>query len=43
MTKRLDPDIKALGACVRALDESSSLRLLRANMEFLWDRKGERA
>jgi hypothetical protein len=38
MTKRLDPDIKALGACVRALDKSSSLRMLCANTEFLWDR-----
>jgi hypothetical protein len=38
MTKRLDPDIKVLRACVRALDCSSSLRMLRANMEYLWDR-----
>ena len=38
MTKKLDPDIKALRACVRALDQSSNKRMLRANIEFLYDR-----
>ena len=38
MTKRLDPDLKAIGNAVRALKESSSLRMLRANMDYLWDR-----
>lgn len=38
MTKRLDPDIKVLKACVRALGQSSSKRMLKANMEYLWDR-----
>ena len=38
MTKRLDPDIKVLRGAKRALDESSSLKMLRANLEFLWDR-----
>jgi hypothetical protein len=38
MTKRIDPDIKALAAACRALDGSTSLRMLKANLEFLWDR-----
>ena len=38
MTKRLDPDIKALRAASRALNGSSSKKMLRANLEFLWDR-----
>jgi len=38
MSKRLDPDIKALRACVRALKASSSPKMLLANMEFLYDR-----
>ena len=37
MTKRLDLDIKALRACVRALDRSSS-RMRKANVEYLYDR-----
>jgi len=36
--KRLDPDIKALRGAVRALKGSSSPKMLRANLEFLWDR-----
>ncbi len=38
MTKRLDPDVKTLKACVRALLCSSSLRMLGANVEYLYDR-----
>lgn len=38
MSKRLDSDIKALRACVRALDRSSSPRMLKANVEYLYDR-----
>ena len=38
MTKRLDPDIKVLRGAVRALRGSSSHRMLRVNMEYLWDR-----
>ena len=38
MTKRLDPDIKALRAAVRALQGSSSRRMLKTNMNYLWDR-----
>ena len=37
MTKPLDPDSKALRGATRALDGSSSLKMLRANMEYLWD------
>ncbi len=36
--KRLDPDIRALREAVRGLERSSSERMLRANLEFLWDR-----
>ena len=38
MTKRLDPDIKALGMCIRALEASSSRRMQVANVVFLYDR-----
>lgn len=38
MTKRLDPDLKAIFGATRALRGSSSLRMLRANMEYLIDR-----
>ena len=38
MTKKLDPDVKVLRACVRALEQSSSPRMLRANMEYLYDK-----
>ena len=38
MTKRLDPDIKTLRAAVRALQGSSSRRMLKTNMNYLWDR-----
>lgn len=37
MTKPLDPDLKVLRGAVRALDGSSSKRMLRANLEYLWD------
>lgn len=37
MTKPIDPDIKALRGAVRAL-AGSSPRMLRPNLEFLWDR-----
>lgn len=36
MTKKLDPDIKALRGAARAL-QCSTPRMLRANLEFLWD------
>ncbi|MDD1710157.1 MAG: hypothetical protein LUQ37_04515 [Methanoregulaceae archaeon] len=38
MTKPLDPDIKVLKGACRALDGSSSRRMLEANMRFLIDR-----
>ena len=38
MTKKLDTDIRVLRACVRALEQSSSDRMLRANVEYLYDR-----
>ncbi len=38
MTKRLDPDLKALRGAVRALQGSSTRRMLKANMGYLWDR-----
>ena len=38
MTKRLDPDLKALRGAVRALQISSSRRMLKVHMDYLWDR-----
>ena len=38
MTKRLDPDVKALRLAVRGLDDSSSLKMLLTNLQYLWDR-----
>lgn len=38
MTKSIDRDLKVLRVTVRALLTSSSPRMLRANMEYLWDR-----
>lgn len=38
MTKKLDKDVKVLRACVRALEQSSSERMLRANLDYLYDR-----
>ncbi|KKN03824.1 hypothetical protein LCGC14_1103970 [marine sediment metagenome] len=40
MTKRLDPDIKALRALDRALNLSSSERMAKLNAWWLWDRIG---
>ncbi len=36
-SRALDPDIKCLRACVRAI-EATSPRMRRANLEYLWDR-----
>lgn len=33
-----DKDILALKGAIRALDKSTSKRMLRANLDFLWDR-----
>lgn len=38
MTKPIDPDLKALHGAVRALEGSSSMRMLQVNMDYLWDR-----
>ena len=38
MTKPLNRDFKVIKACAQALDESSSRKMLIANLEFLWDR-----
>ena len=35
--KAADPDIKALDKASKALMGSSSPKMLRANLEFLWD------
>ena len=34
----MDQDIKVLRVCAKALEKSTSPRMLRANLEFLWDR-----
>jgi hypothetical protein len=33
----LDQDVKAMKICVKALSKSSSVRMLRANLQFIWD------
>lgn len=38
MGKKLDRDVKALRDAARALEKSTSPQMLRANLEFLWDR-----
>jgi hypothetical protein len=38
MTKKIDPDIKVLRACVRAIKKSSSPKMQMANVEFLYDK-----
>ena len=38
MSKKLDPDIKVLRACMKALRQSSSKRAMRANVKYLYDR-----
>ena len=38
MSRRQDPDVLALKRCCRALEASSSSRMLVANLTFLWDR-----
>ena len=38
MTKPIDTDVKVLRAAVRALSQSSSPKMYRANLEYLWDR-----
>lgn len=37
MTKKLDGDVRALRGCVRALEFSTSERMLKANVEYLYD------
>lgn len=36
--KKLDADVKVLRACIRAIDKSSSERMVKANVEFLYNR-----
>ncbi len=38
MSKRMDPDVKALKAAVRALNQCRSSNMVRATLDFLWDR-----
>lgn len=38
VVKKLDPDIKALRGAIRALNQSSNKRMLKANLDFLYDR-----
>lgn len=38
MTKKLDPDLRCLREAVRALNRSSSRRMLKANLDYLYDR-----
>jgi len=38
MRKPMDPDIKALRACVRALEKSSTEKMKKVNVLYLYDR-----
>jgi hypothetical protein len=38
MSKKVDPNIICLRAACKALDKSTSRKMLRANLEFLLDR-----
>jgi hypothetical protein len=35
MSKKLDPDIRALKMCVKALEKIGTPRMLQANLDFL--------
>lgn len=35
MTKRIDPDILAIKQCFKVLNNSTSAKMLRANLEFI--------
>jgi hypothetical protein len=37
-SRRVDPDLSARKACSKALNRSSSRPMLKANLEFLYDR-----
>jgi len=37
-SRRVDPDLSALKACIRGLNQSTCERMLRANVEFLVDK-----
>ena len=36
--KKTDPDLLALKQCIRALSKCTSRRMLRANLDFLFDK-----
>ena len=36
--RKVDGDVSALKACVRGLNKSTSRRMLKANLDFLFDR-----
>ena len=38
MTKPKNPDIMALERCAKALEKSTSRKMLEANLRYLWDR-----
>lgn len=38
IVKKLDPDVRALRGAVRALNQSSNRKMLKANLNFLYDR-----
>jgi hypothetical protein len=38
MSKKVDPDVSALKASVKALNRCTSPAMIRATLEFLWDR-----
>ena len=38
MARKRDRDVVALENAIRALDKSSCRQMLKANLQFLWDR-----
>jgi len=38
MTPKVDPDISAVKACVKALKRTTSPRITEATLRYLWDR-----
>lgn len=38
MSKKLDPDFRALKMCVKALGKIGTKRMQRPTLEYLWDR-----
>ena len=36
--KEMDPEIRSLGECMKAIESIEKIRMRRATLEFLWDK-----